>query len=79
MSACVSRSDNEEIYILYFSQAVIGVGIEDEDRETTWMDDADSVSFLLIQLTTKLFILLLRMKGRLVELGSLLNTCRYKL
>ncbi|XP_030829995.1 pre-mRNA-processing factor 6 [Strongylocentrotus purpuratus] len=23
-------------------QAVIGVGIEDEDRETTWMDDADS-------------------------------------
>ena len=25
-------------------RAVIGIGIEEEDRKHTWMDDADSVS-----------------------------------
>ncbi len=29
---------------MFFSRAVIGVNVEDEDRETTWTDDADSVS-----------------------------------
>ena len=30
-----------------YRRAVIGVNVEDEDRETTWMDDADSVSKLV--------------------------------
>lgn len=27
-------------------RAVIGIGIEEEDRKHTWMEDADSVSLL---------------------------------
>ena len=32
---------------LYFShsRAVIGVGVEEEDRKHTWLDDAESVSY----------------------------------
>jgi hypothetical protein len=28
-------------------RAVIGIGIEEEDRKHTWMEDADSVSLTL--------------------------------
>lgn len=31
-----------------FSRAVIGVGVEDEDKKHTWMEDAESVSVLII-------------------------------
>lgn len=34
----------------FFSRAVIGVGVEDEDKKHTWMEDAESVSFLVIYL-----------------------------
>lgn len=30
-------------------RAVIGIGIEEEDRKHTWMEDADSVSLLAFQ------------------------------
>lgn len=28
-------------------RAVIGIGIEEEDRKHTWMEDADSVSIII--------------------------------
>ncbi len=35
-----------KLYSFYFlySRAVIGVGVEEEDRKHTWLDDAESVS-----------------------------------
>ena len=32
------------LFLFYFSRAVIGVGVEEEDRKHTWLDDAGSVS-----------------------------------
>ena len=29
---------------IFSSRAVIGVGVEEEDRKHTWLDDAESVS-----------------------------------
>lgn len=34
--------------MVFFSRAVIGVGVEDEDKKHTWMEDAESVSILII-------------------------------
>lgn len=34
--------------MFFFSRAVIGVGVEDEDKKHTWMEDAESVSILII-------------------------------
>lgn len=36
--------------MFFFSRAVIGVGVEDEDKKHTWMEDAESVSILVIYL-----------------------------
>ena len=32
-------------FLFFFSKTVIGVGIEDEDRKHTWLEDAESASF----------------------------------
>ena len=32
------------LFLFSFSRAVIGVGVEEEDRKHTWLDDAGSVS-----------------------------------
>ena len=32
------------MYFFLFSDIVIGIGVEEEDRKHTWMDDAESVS-----------------------------------
>lgn len=31
-------------FIRFYSNTVIGVGVEEEDRKHTWMEDANSVS-----------------------------------
>jgi len=31
-------------FICFYSNTVIGVGVEEEDRKHTWMEDANSVS-----------------------------------
>ena len=33
--------------LIYYSKHVISVGVEEEDRKHTWMDDADSVSLFI--------------------------------
>lgn len=36
-----------EIYSFCFvSRAVIGIGVEDEDKKHTWMEDAESVNLI---------------------------------
>lgn len=34
----------EVVFIPLCSRAVIGVGVEEEDRKHTWLDDSESVS-----------------------------------
>lgn len=39
---------NVEHHLCFYSRAVIGVGVEDEDKKHTWLEDAESVSILVI-------------------------------
>ena len=32
------------VFVHFLSQHVIGIGVEEEDRKHTWMEDADAVS-----------------------------------
>lgn len=36
-------------YIRFHSNTVIGVGVEEEDRKHTWMEDANSVSEIVLE------------------------------
>lgn len=46
---CFSSSQYRAHFV--FSETVIGIGVEEEDRKHTWMDDAESVS---VSLTTEI-------------------------
>ena len=34
----------KKLFVIYYSRAVIGVGVEEEDKKHTWMEDAEAVS-----------------------------------
>ena len=36
------------VYVTYYRQSVIGVGVEEEDKKHTWMEDADAVRYPII-------------------------------
>ena len=35
-------------FIYFYRQSVIGVGVEEEDKKHTWMEDADAVRYPII-------------------------------
>ena len=47
------------LFLFLFSRAVIGVGVEEEDRKHTWLDDADSVSkhVIIVSLSRDYYVL----------------------
>ena len=53
-----------------FSRAVIGIGVEEEDRKHTWMEDAESV-----RLRSFFYAIPCSMREQFFQIDSKCNVC----